>query len=105
MADNLKAFGTSEQLARDLLLSILLTLEYEIKLVTPIDLGTLQRSIAHSVEETRLRGVVGTNVSYAPYVQKRTKFLTKGVRNSLPTVDELLQENGFSFLRTAFNGD
>lgn len=49
---------------------VLQIIEDEAKLRCPYDNGELRRRITHQVQDTA--GVVGTNVSYAPYVHEGT---------------------------------
>jgi hypothetical protein len=58
---------------RTLLQRVVLTVEGNVKRVTPVRTGTLRRSITHDVEPTGTRGVVGTAVSYARAVHEGTR--------------------------------
>lgn len=54
-----------------------LLVENDAKVRCPVDQGNLRRSITHEVEDNK--GIVGTNVSYAPYVEFGTGlFSSKG---------------------------
>lgn len=54
----------------------------------PIDTGLLKGSITHYVEEqsASVRGVVGTNVEYAPYVHEGTGIYAENGRRAVPWV-------------------
>lgn len=83
-----------------LLKRMTITAEGAAKKVTPVDTGTLRRSITHRVEPTATHGVIGTNVEYARFVHDGTKymrarpFLKQGIENSLPTFDQYIEEAG-----------
>jgi HK97 gp10 family phage protein len=83
-----------------LLRRMTVTAEAESKKVTPVETGTLRRSITHRVEPTGSHGVIGTNVQYARYVHEGTvynisrPFLERGIRNSQPQFDQYIEEAG-----------
>lgn len=54
------------------------------KLLCPVDSGTLKRSYIHDVQVDEsnsytVTGAVGTNVEYAPFVDKKKPHLSKAV--------------------------
>lgn len=79
---------------------IVLTVEGKAKRVTPVDTGTLRRSITHRVESAGERGVVGTNVEYAPFVHEGTRrmaarpFLVQGMEASRTEIERILERAG-----------
>lgn len=52
--------------------------ESEAKEKAPVDDGTLRMSITHEVDAANLKGIVGTNVEYAPYVEFGTGIYAAG---------------------------
>lgn len=66
---------------------------------TPVRTGTLRRSETTRVEAGGLRGYIGTNVVYAPFVHARTPFFSEGIADSRPEIDKLLQAAGDDFLK------
>ena len=60
-------------LVRELMQRVVLTVEGNVKRVTPVRTGTLRRSITSRVEATGERGVVGTKLSYARAVHEGTR--------------------------------
>lgn len=67
---------------------------------TPVRFGHLRRSETTRVEPGGLRGWVGTNVRYAPFVHEGTRFMAarpffeQGMQDSRGEIDRLLQESG-----------
>lgn len=59
-----------------LLSRIALTVEGAAKKEAPVKTGTLRRSITHSVEATKLRARIGTNISYARAVHDGVRATT-----------------------------
>lgn len=49
-----------------------ITAEAYAKLLCPVDTGRLRNSISHAVDENTKTVYIGTNVEYAPYVEKGT---------------------------------
>lgn len=64
---------------------------------TPVDTGTLRRSETTRVEAGGLRGFVGTNVEYAPFVHKRVPFFARGVEAATPAIEAEAQKIGVAF--------
>jgi len=83
---------------------MVLTVEANAKRVTPVDTGTLRRSL-YSKVETSERGLVGSNVMYARFVHDGTRkmaarpFLAQGLEASRDTIDQLMREAGEEFLK------
>lgn len=48
--------------------------------LVPVDTGRLRNSISHAVSEDEMAAYVGTNVSYAPYVELATGIYADGGR-------------------------
>ena len=48
--------------------------------LAPVDTGRLRNSISHAVSEDEMAAYVGTNVSYAPYVELATGIYADGGR-------------------------
>lgn len=67
---------------------------------TPVKTGTLRRSETTRVESGGLRGYVGTNIKYAPFVHDGTKhmrarpFFAEGIRDARPVIERLMQDAG-----------
>lgn len=78
---------------KQLLQRVLFTVEGEVKKVTPVRTGHLKRSIASQLISVN-RGVVGTNVVYAPLVHKRKPYLEWGANNAQGAIDKLLADFG-----------
>ncbi|GAB4203605.1 MAG: hypothetical protein OHK0022_27930 [Roseiflexaceae bacterium] len=76
---------------------IVITVEGAGKRETPVRTGTLRRSETSRVEHAGKRGVVGTNVKYAPYVHRRVPFFRLGLAASRATIDDMLAETGRQF--------
>lgn len=99
--DELARRLTTETLDKQRLMSrIVITVEGQAKRRTPVRTGHLRRSITHRVERAGERGIVGTNVKYAPFVHEGTRFmegrpfLEQGLAASRATIDQLLEEAG-----------
>lgn len=82
-----------EAMRKALMQRVLFTVESEIKKVTPVRTGHLRRSIASQLISVA-QGAVGTNVIYAPIVNRRNPYMTIGLDNAEPTIDKLL--DGFA---------
>jgi hypothetical protein len=82
------------QLKRRLMSRIVITVEGNAKRVTPVRTGTLRRSITSEVIGTGEKGIVGTNVRYAPTVHRRKPFLTQGLAASRASIGLLLDDLG-----------
>lgn len=59
--------------------------------LAPVDTGRLRNGISHAVSEDEMAAYVGTNVSYAPYVELATGIYAEGGR---PTPWVYQDENG-----------
>lgn len=66
---------------------------------TPVRTGTLRRSETTRVEQGGLRGYVGTNVVYAPFVHRRIPFFADALEASRPAIDRLLEQAGDAYLQ------
>lgn len=72
---------------------------------TPVRYGTLRRSETTRVESGGLRGFVGTNIKYAPFVHDGTRymparpFFALGIADSRAEVQTLLQQAGDAYFR------
>lgn len=62
--------------------------------LTPVRTGTLRRSETNRVETGGLKGWIGSNVIYAPFVHANVPFLQMGIDQSAPERDRLLQDAG-----------
>ncbi len=75
------------------------TVEAASKRVTPVDTGTLRRSITNRTL-TPYKGLVGTNNNYARYVHEGTRgragrpFLRQGLELSASAIDRILKQHG-----------
>lgn len=59
--------------------------EVDAKVNCPVDDGTLRASITHELKPSELKGVVGTGVEYAPYVEFGTGvYSSKGGGRGTP---------------------
>lgn len=79
--------------------------------VTPNKSGHLRRSEAHRVEPGGLRGWIGSNVIYAPFVHDGTEnedgsvrmkarpFFSQGIENSSAKRQQLLEAAGDDYLQ------
>ena len=65
--------------------------------LTPVRTGTLRRSETNRVETGGLKGWIGSNVVYAPFVHANVPFLQMGIDQSAPERDRLLQDAGDSY--------
>jgi hypothetical protein len=65
----------------------------------PVRTGHLRRSLTTRVEPGGLRGFVGSNVVYAPFVHARVPFLAQGVDDSRAQIAKLLQDAGDDYLQ------
>lgn len=61
------------------------------KKLAPVDTGNLRNSISHRVDDDALAAYIGTDVSYAPYVELATGIYAEGGR---PTPWVYQDENG-----------
>ncbi len=65
---------------------------------TPVLTGTLRRSETTRVEAGGLRGFVGTNVVYGPFVHARVPFFAQGIDDSQSAIEGELQKLGDQFV-------
>lgn len=68
-------------------------IEADTKLLCPVDSGTLKRSYTHLVEVDEsngynVTGAIGTNVEYAPFVDKKNPHLSKAVDMNKKRIEE-----------------
>lgn len=83
---------------------IVLTVERAAKKRTPVDTGTLRRSITHRVEASGERGVVGTNIQYSRFVHEGTSrmkarpYLEEGLRDSDTDIKQIIDDLGKGYL-------
>lgn len=68
-----------------------LTAEGYAKRLCPVDTGNLRNSISHTVDEDEPAVYIGSNTSYAPYVELATGIYAEGGR---PTPWVYQDENG-----------
>ncbi len=61
---------------------------------TPVKTGNLRRSETTRVESGGLRGFVGTNVVYGPFVHQRVPFFAQGIDAARPGIEGELQKLG-----------
>lgn len=66
---------------------------------TPVDTGHLRRSETTRVEHGGLRGFLGSNVVYAPFVHARTPFFAQGIEQSASARQQLLEAAGDAYLK------
>ena len=84
---------------KDILDTIGAFVEAEAKLRTPVDTGTLRRSINFVVDEGESSVTIGTNVEYSSYVekgsskQKAQPFLTPAIEENLIKLQEIAEIN------------
>lgn len=69
------------------------------QLATPVRTGTLRRSLTTQVEAGGLRGRIGTNLVYAPFVHARTPFLQTGIAQSASARQKLLDAAGAAYVQ------
>lgn len=67
--------------------------------LTPVRTGTLRRSETTRVESGGLRGYIGSNVVYAPFVHARVPFFEQGIADSRSEAEQLLQQAGDAYLK------
>lgn len=74
--------------------------------LTPVATGLLRRSETTDVEPGGLRGWIGSNVEYAPFVHEGTRFQSaqpffeQGIADSAPERDKAIQDSGDEYLRS-----
>lgn len=84
---------------RALMSRIVLTVEANVKRVTPVRTGTLRRSITSRVMAAGERGAVGTNLNYARPVNTRRRYMERGLEDSRAAVERLAKEAGEELFR------
>lgn len=68
--------------------------------LTPVRTGTLRRSETTRVERGGLRGWVGSNLVYAPFVHARVPFFAQGIEAAMPEIQALLGEAGDAYFKS-----
>lgn len=71
--------------------------------LTPVDTGLLRRSETTAVEVGGLRGWIGSNVVYAPFVHARVPFFEMGIDAARPEIDRLMEETGDAYWKAAIS--
>lgn len=73
---------------------ILLMVEADAKILSPVDTGTLRRSITHSQSETKdsVVGVVGSNVEYAYFAELHKPYLEPAVDQNIENIKRKISE-------------
>lgn len=66
---------------------------------TPVRSGTLRRSETTRVEPGGLKGWLGSNIVYAPFVHARVPFFQLGIDQSQAERQKALQEAGDAYLK------
>jgi hypothetical protein len=94
-ADALDPAGLQTPLAKAMT-RIVVAAEGNVRRVTRVRSGTLRRSWTHLVEATGKRGIVGTNVAYAPF--QRNDPLGEGWDQTKTELPAILGEAGAAFL-------
>ena len=90
----------------DLMTKITLVALRYAQLRTPVKTGTLRRSETTAVDSGGLRGFVGTNIIYAPFVHDGTRFMAarpffaEGIADARPDVARLLQQAGDAYFKS-----
>lgn len=74
--------------------------------LTPVRTGLLRRSETTRVEPGGLKGWIGSNVVYAPFVHDGTRFMSgtpffrQGIDDSAPERDKAIQDSGDQYLKS-----
>lgn len=90
-----KAISDAEETALE---AIGLFVEGEAKLRTPVDTGNLRSSLDHKVDESQKAVHIGTNVEYASYVEKGTRYqeaqpyLTPAVEENIDKIKKITEQ-------------
>ena len=66
---------------------------------TPVRTGNLRRSETTRVEAGGLRGYLGSNVVYAPFIHARVPFFELGIEQSEADRQRLLEAAGDAYLK------
>ena len=88
------------QMREELMTKVTLLALRHAQLRTPVRTGTLRRSETTAVEQGGLRGYIGSNIVYAPFVHEGTRFMTgqpfftEAIQDARPEIDKLLQRAG-----------
>ena len=61
-------------------------LEQDVKAVTPVRTGRLQRSIEHYVDDADLSISIGSDLYYSKYVEARKPFLEPAIYRDIPKI-------------------
>lgn len=67
--------------------------------LTPVRTGLLRRSETTRVERGGLRGWIGSNIVYAPFVHARVPFFAQGIADAVPEIQALLGETGDAYFK------
>lgn len=67
---------------------------------TPVRTGHLRRSETFRVEAGGLRGFIGSNVIYAPFVHKIVPFLQMGIDDSRAEREQLIEAEGDKYFKS-----
>lgn len=86
-----------EALQKDFLRKIVLTVEGNVKKVTPVRTGHLRRSITSQLISP-LEARIGTNLVYAPVVHTRNPYMDIGLAASEGQIDHYAAELGGKWL-------
>lgn len=72
---------------------------------TPYKFGHLRRSETNRVEAGGLRGYIGSNIKYAPFVHDGTRymkarpFFAEGISDARPEIEAILQKTGDDYFK------
>lgn len=72
----------------------IIMIEADSKLLCPVDTGTLKRSLPHEVksEDKKVKGAVGTNVSYAYWAERHQPYLEPAVDMNMENIKIKIKE-------------
>lgn len=84
--------------AEKLMTAITLIVLRKAQIFTPVRTGLLRRSETTRVEPGGMRGFVGTNVVYAPFVHKRAPFFEQGLASAQNEIRRALEAAGDEYL-------
>jgi hypothetical protein len=99
LAANMRAHPFAEQ-REQIMTKVTLAALRASQLRTPVRTGTLRRSETTAVDPGGLRGYVGTNIVYAPFVHEGTRymaarpFFAEGIADALPDIQRILGQAG-----------
>lgn len=67
-------------------------IEADAKTTVNVDTGNLRRNITHNTEsdDNKTVGEVGTNVEYAPYVERKYPFLEPSVDSNIGNIKKII---------------